>query len=96
MSENERYGDLLVRADSITSLVAYRHGSTLSADVRAELLAVSSACRKLSEAARDRDVLAVLVAERWWPNRYIGDLSSRDWERVYEAMDGPYEIWMNR
>lgn len=79
--------DLLVRADSVTSLVAHRHASELPGDVRRELLDVSAQCRYLSERLGDRDLLAVAVAERRWPNRHLGSLTSRDWERVYAALD---------
>lgn len=74
---------LLVRADSVTSLVAHRYGSAIPEDVRGELLAVSAACRALA----DRDELAAAVAERWWPGRYLGDLTTREWERVYSVLD---------
>jgi hypothetical protein len=75
---------LLVRIDSVTSLVAARHSTALPADVHQELLAVSGECRRLS----DRDALAVAVAERWWPDRYVGDLTGPEWDRVYGAVDG--------
>jgi hypothetical protein len=76
-------GNLLVRIDSVTSLVAHRHSRHLPDDVRDELLAVSQACRSLT----DRDELAVAVAGRWWPTRYVGDLSGTDWEKVYAALE---------
>ena len=80
---------LLLRIDSIASLVAHRHPGALPADVRDELLSVSQVCRKLAEAAHDRDALAVLVAEAWWPDRYVGDLSTAEWRQVYEALERP-------
>ena len=80
---------VLVRADSVTSFVAHRHTADLADDLRQELLEVSIECRKLGNAAKDRDALAVLLAERWWPERYIGDLSEQDWRTVYDALEKP-------
>ncbi len=76
---------LLVRVDSITSLIAHRHAGGLPDDVRHELLDISQECRTLS----DKDALAVALAEAWWPDRYVGDLSEPEWRRVYEALERP-------
>lgn len=35
----------------------------------------------------DRDMRAVALAESWWPGRYVGDLTTAEWKRVYEALD---------
>jgi hypothetical protein len=40
---------------------------------------------------RDRDEEAVALAEQWWPNRYVGDLTTAQWCRVYEALDATRE-----
>lgn len=79
--------DLLVRADSITSLVASRHAAELPEDVKKELLAVSWECRNLADQMAGRDQLAVLLASSWWPGRFLGDLSTADWRRVYAVLD---------
>lgn len=34
-----------------------------------------------------RNARAVVLAERWWPERYVGDLSVAQWKRVYRALD---------
>lgn len=39
-------------------------------------------------AAQDRDALVAVVGEAWFgEGRYIGDLSSRDWQRAYRVVD---------
>jgi hypothetical protein len=40
---------------------------------------------------QNRDEAAVALAESWWPNRYVGDLNTADWARVYEALP-PEEV----
>lgn len=80
---------LLVRADSVCSLVGHRHTAGLSADVVKELRDVSAACRIYADSIGDRDSLAVGLAQAWWPNRYVGDLTEDDWTSVYQALSGP-------
>ena len=48
-SNREIQSDLLIRIDSVCSLVAYRYGSDLPRDVRQELIDVSWAARRLYE-----------------------------------------------
>jgi hypothetical protein len=74
---------LLVRVDSVTSEVAHRFPGGLPDPVIRDLLAVSNECRALA----DRDELAAAVAERWWPNRHLGDLTDADWRKVYKALE---------
>jgi hypothetical protein len=40
----------------------------------------------------DRDDLAVRIAEALWPERYVGDLSVRDWKRVYAMVDAQARV----
>jgi hypothetical protein len=35
----------------------------------------------------DRDARAVALAESLWPNRYVGDLTRHEWDRVYHLID---------
>lgn len=79
--------ELLVTADSVTSLVAHRHRSGVPEDVVDGLLAVSSECRKLSDdLPADVDALAVQIAEAKWPGRYVGDLTEAQWREVYDFL----------
>ena len=85
MPQADQSTGLFVLIDSVTSEVAHRYGGSLPDDVRRDLLTVSNECRRLT----GRHELAVAVAGLWWPNRYPGDLSEKDWERVYTALEKP-------
>ena len=58
LNSDQSIGELLSRVDSVTSLVAHRHSSDLPDGVRAELLDVSHACRRITESD---DTLVVVV-----------------------------------
>jgi hypothetical protein len=36
---------------------------------------------------RERDASAVKAAEALWPQRYMGDLTTAEWERCYAVVD---------
>lgn len=42
--------------------------------------------RRVVDRPLDLDQAAVELAEKWWPRRYVGDLSKSDWQKVYAAL----------
>lgn len=49
------------------------------------MLAVSDPARDYRE--EERDARAAALAAKWWPSKYVGDLTTAQWARVYEAVD---------
>lgn len=47
---------------------------------------------KVADTPLDRDEAAVELAGKWWPRRYVGDLSESDWRRIYAALDGAPDV----
>lgn len=44
----------------------------------------------------ERDAQATALAEQWWPNRYVGDLTSFEWDRVYHEVDRARTVAVSR